>query len=136
MIGYWIISGSFFCLLAVILGAFGAHGLKDILDNYGKEIFQKAVFYHFIHAISLILLGVLENQISNINLSVSGYSFIFGIISQIGDLFESFIKRKVGVKDSGTILQGHGGMLDRMDSLMFVAPVFYIYLKFYVGILI
>ena len=61
-------------------------------------------------------------------------TIIFGLISQIGDLFESFLKRKANVKDSGTILRGHGGVLDRMDSLLFVGPSFYLYLKVFVGV--
>lgn len=59
---------------------------------------------------------------------------IVGIFGNIGDLFESYLKRKAGIKDSGNILPGHGGMLDRLDSLLFVFPIVYVFLlliKFY-----
>jgi len=61
-----------------------------------------------------------------------GLSVIVAVFATFGDLVESLIKRTVGVKDSGNILPGHGGILDRIDSLLLVAPAVLIYLLFIV----
>ena len=54
-------------------------------------------------------------------------AFLLGMLGQVGDLFESLLKRSFGVKDSGQIVPGHGGILDRLDSILFAAPALFYY---------
>jgi len=58
-------------------------------------------------------------------------AIFIGILGQTGDLFESLLKRSFGVKDTGTIFPGHGGMLDRLDSILFAGPAMYYYATYF-----
>lgn len=70
-------------------------------------------------------------QISPEDLLIIG--LLCGIFAQVGDLWESVLKRDVNVKDSGSIISGHGGILDRFDSLVFTSPIVYFYIIYFYG---
>lgn len=64
-------------------------------------------------------------------LAVTAICILLSVLSQIGDLAASSIKRYVEIKDYGNVIPGHGGVLDRIDSLMFIAPFAYVLLKIF-----
>ena len=82
-----IISGSFFALLSVVMGAFGAHLLKDTLTEYSKAIYDKAVLYQIFHSIGILIITTIDYNLSEINLSISIWFFIFGILFFSGSLY-------------------------------------------------
>ena len=59
-----------------------------------------------------------------------GLSVLCNVAGQVGDLAESALKRGAGMKDSGTLLPGHGGFLDRLDSSLFTMPVVFYFLQY------
>lgn len=126
-----ILIGVFFIVwiydsMAYLFGSkFGKHKIhKKISPNKSWEGFIGGTVF-------ALLLGaansLIFNQLSTVNwLFVALLVVVFGTL---GDLFESIIKRRLKVKDSGTMLPGHGGLLDRFDSLLFVIPVVYVWLN-------
>lgn len=59
--------------------------------------------------------------------------FLLAVLGQLGDLSESLLKRSAGVKDSGILIPGHGGILDKVDGILFGAPALYYYILFVIG---
>lgn len=129
-------SGVWLCVIVVI-----TNWLSDMGSYFGGKFFgKKHIFPHISPAktlegflfgfISTLLGGTLLGILSGLGIFVSLLlSFIIGIFAPLGDLAESAIKRELGIKDFSSILPGHGGILDRFDSLLFSAPASYYLLK-------
>jgi len=85
----WTAVGAVLMALAVALGAFGAHGLKDKLDAYSMSVYEKAVFYHFVHALGILLVAVLARTgaITSGGLVRVGWLLLLGIIFFSGSLY-------------------------------------------------
>jgi phosphatidate cytidylyltransferase len=131
--GYLIISmfvGIWVCDSAAFFGgtALGKHKLFPRVSP--NKSWEGAILGFLFAVISILLLKpVILNFLSWADIIVLG--IIIGTVGQIGDLIESLIKRDAGVKDSSNLIPGHGGIFDRFDSVLFTAPVIFLYLKYF-----
>ena len=82
-----LILGALFSLFTVILGAFGAHALKEQLTEYGQSIYDKAVFYQMFHAIGIFIVTFIGDYYSSINISIIIWAFVLGIVLFSGSLY-------------------------------------------------
>ena len=87
MVKSLFLSGIFFCCLSVIMGAFGAHGLKGKLSEYSMSIYDKAVLYQFFHAFAILFVAILNQLLSSEEFNICGILFIVGILLFSGSLF-------------------------------------------------
>ncbi len=129
LIGCWITD-----TCAYFTGMFcGKHKLaptispkKTIEGSIGGIIGVTVILTAYAHVAANIMGNITVNTTSAIIVGL-----VSGVISQFGDLCASIIKRENGVKDFGHIMPGHGGVMDRFDSFLFVAPAVYYILKFF-----
>lgn len=130
--GAWIAdSGAYFTGVAI-----GKHKLcpeispKKTIEGFIGGIISTGVFFviaFFIYN-RLIAGNPLElSMIQYIFIAVAG--MVCAVIGTVGDLSASMVKRQIGFKDYGKIMPGHGGLMDRFDSVLFVLPTFYVFVK-------
>jgi uncharacterized membrane protein YgdD (TMEM256/DUF423 family) len=100
MVKFWFISTAIFGFLSVALGAFGAHTLKNTIDDYGKSIYEKAVLYQMFHTMALFAVGVMQHFNKETSFSVAGWGFFAGIILFSGSLY---LLATTGIKWLGAI---------------------------------
>ena len=126
----WILAGVFFIVwmydsMAYVAGStFGKHKMAKNISP--KKSWEGLIAGAIFAIIMGILNAVLFQALSMLNWII--IAVIVVLFGTFGDLFESKLKRNLGIKDSGNILPGHGGFLDRFDSLLFAIPVIYVWL--------
>ena len=125
-IGLWCLSPALMALVPVWAGDIAAIFAGKAL---GKRLLapkispKKTVEGSVANLVAAVLAAWVLGRLLGLSDARSlGAGVAVGILGQAGDLFESWLKRRAGVKDSGTLLPGHGGVLDRIDSVLFAAP--------------
>ena len=98
----WTVAGSVLMALAVACGAFGAHGLRARLDAYSMSVYEKAVFYHFVHALGILCIAILArtNAITISGANRTAWLLLLGILVFSGSLYALAV---TGVRILGAI---------------------------------
>lgn len=134
-VGSWILLGMFVLIWLNDTGAFvigSMIGSKKLFERLSPKKSWEGFFGGMVFC---VIGGVvyyycarthLPTMLSAVDMGIFGA--VVSVVATWGDLFESMLKRAAGVKDSGNLLPGHGGVLDRIDSLLFVAPVTLLYM--------
>ena len=112
---------------AFIIGKnFGKHKLFESVSP--KKTIEGFIGGLFFAVLAGVLIGNYSNSFSILNWII--IAIIVAGLGSLGDLVESKFKRQANIKDSGKIMPGHGGLLDRLDSLFFLAPFVYLYIHY------
>jgi len=129
--GRWFLLVLFVCIwitdtVAYAVGS--AIGKHKLLPEASPNKSWEGAIAGFVAAPLVVLLfkavGIFDFNIWDI----AAFAIIVGVIGQVGDLLESLLKREAGIKDTSGFLPGHGGLLDRFDSLFLATPALYLYL--------
>lgn len=130
LLWYVILAGWGTDVFAYFVGKyFGTHKFSKISPN---KTIEGCIGGTIGATILIIIYTMICDNIWGLNINyllIAGIAILLSIIGQIGDLAASSIKRYVGIKDFSHLIPGHGGMLDRIDSLIFIAPFAYILLQ-------
>ena len=105
-------------------------GHHKLAEDYSPKKSIEGFFCGFLSGV-VMALGIIYFRPQTDRILLWSLVFITGIAGQIGDLFESKLKRQFGVKDMSNLMPGHGGMWDRTDSLLWVYPLFWVVLKLF-----
>lgn len=131
--GLWFLS----LLLMVFAGDVGAYGFgmtmgkRHVLPSISPKKTWEGAIGGFL---ATVLCAYVIHQLSELNIPLAAWlamASVISVVAQSGDFFESLLKRVANVKDSGTIMPGHGGILDRIDGLLFAAPIMSIAISFF-----
>ena len=120
------------CILTDIGGfIFGKAFKGPKLTKYSPNKTYSGLFGSFFLSLSIIPINFFFNFLNDINLiTLMIFTLIVSAISQLGDIFISYFKRSSNIKDTGKIIPGHGGLLDRIDGMIFAFPIAYLMILF------
>ncbi len=141
-----LLEGGRIVLCYLVIGAFGSDvfafligtkfGKRKLCEKISpKKTVEGAIAGVFGVVILFVIMTLMFNNFCNTSYNILAVLILgvaASVVGQFGDLAASTIKRKCNVKDFGNIIPGHGGILDRCDSIMFVAPIIYIFFKFFI----
>jgi phosphatidate cytidylyltransferase len=121
---------AFLCIWAADIGAYiiGKFFGKTRLSNISPKKTVEGAVFGVIASLTVAIIGAYFLHFPNWIVTGAMLGLIIGIASLLGDLTESLLKRDAGVKDSGQLIPGHGGILDRTDSYIFTAPLVYYFI--------
>ena len=101
---------------------------SGVIGGFLISLFSVIIYMYYFHRNELFFNSLINESVNLINLNILSFLIIIivSFVSQIGDLIVSYFKRMANVKDTGKMLPGHGGLLDRIDGMIFAFPISYL----------